>query len=114
MVKFRSVGCCVGGVTPDAELKAVQPCTLKSTFRDHRRQTCVKIFLGTAVMEFLSHLPSTSPTANPLRPTLFELIAQDQLRDLIQPALRYLVAVPSLGFLFLILVLCSTLPQISP
>jgi hypothetical protein len=44
-------------------------------------------------MEFLSHLPSTSPSANPLRPTLFELIAQDQLRDLIQPALRYLVAV---------------------
>jgi hypothetical protein len=44
-------------------------------------------------MEFLSHLPSTSPSANPLRPTLFELIAQDQLRDLIQPALRYIVAV---------------------
>ena len=47
-------------------------------------------------MEFLSHLPSTSPSANPLRPTLFELIAQDQLRDLIQPALRYLVAVSTL------------------
>ena len=45
-------------------------------------------------MEFLSHLSSTSPSANPLRPTLFELIAQDQLRDLIQPALRYIVAVP--------------------
>ena len=45
-------------------------------------------------MEFLSHLPSTSPSANPLRPTLFELIAQDQLRDLIQPALRYIVTVP--------------------
>ena len=44
-------------------------------------------------MEFLSHLPSTSPSANPLRPTLFELVAQDQLRDLIQPALRYIVAV---------------------
>jgi len=44
-------------------------------------------------MEFLSHLSSTSPSANPLRPTLFELIAQDQLRDLIQPALRYIVAV---------------------
>jgi hypothetical protein len=44
-------------------------------------------------MEFLSHLPSTSPSANPLRPTLFELIAQDQLRDLIQPTLRYIVAV---------------------
>jgi hypothetical protein len=48
-------------------------------------------------MEFLSHLPSTSPSANPLRPTLFELIAQDQLRDLIQPALRYIVAVRSLS-----------------
>jgi Pex2 / Pex12 amino terminal region len=45
-------------------------------------------------MEFLSHLPSTSPSANPLRPTVFEFIAQDQLRDLIQPALRYIVAVP--------------------
>ena len=44
-------------------------------------------------MEFLSHLPSTSPSANPLRPTLFELIAQDQLRDLIQPALRYVISV---------------------
>jgi len=44
-------------------------------------------------MEFLSHLPLTSPSANPLRPTLFELIAQDQLRDLIQPALRYVIAV---------------------
>jgi peroxin-12 len=44
-------------------------------------------------MEFLSHLPSTSPSANPLHPTLFELIAQDQLRDLIQPTLRYLVVV---------------------
>jgi hypothetical protein len=65
-------------------------------------------------MEFLSHLPSTSPSANPLRPTLFELIAQDQLRDLIQPALRYIVAVPSLPFLHpLILVLCSTTPTIS-
>jgi len=48
-------------------------------------------------MEFLSHLPSTSPSANPLRPTLFELIAQDQLRDLIQPALRYLISVGSLS-----------------
>jgi hypothetical protein len=63
-------------------------------------------------MEFLSHLPSTSPSASPLRPTLFELIAQDQLRDLIQPALRYIVAVDSLS-LKLMIVLCpttSTLP----
>lgn len=44
-------------------------------------------------MEFLSHLPSTTPLANPLRPTLFELIAQDELRDLIRPTLRYIVAV---------------------
>ncbi|KAF8640081.1 hypothetical protein AX17_001321 [Amanita inopinata Kibby_2008] len=31
--------------------------------------------------------------ADPLRPSLFELIAQEQLRDLLQPALKYVLAV---------------------
>jgi hypothetical protein len=58
-------------------------------------------------MEFFSHLPSSSLSANPLRPTLFELIAQDQLRDLIQPALRYIIAVFSSGGM----TKCSSMPN---
>ena len=67
-------------------------------------------------MEFLSHLPSTSPSANPLRPTLFELIAQDQLRDLIQPALGYIIRVRrllSLAFLNASFMLSGTLDNFS-
>jgi len=30
---------------------------------------------------------------DPLKPSLFELIAQEQLRDLLQPALKYALAV---------------------
>lgn len=30
---------------------------------------------------------------NPLKPSLFELIAQEQLRDLLQPALKYVLSV---------------------
>lgn len=30
---------------------------------------------------------------DPLKPSLFELIAQEQLRDLLQPALKYVLAV---------------------
>jgi CDK inhibitor PHO81 len=30
---------------------------------------------------------------NPLKPSLFELVAQEQLRDLLQPALRYVLSV---------------------
>lgn len=39
-------------------------------------------------MEFLSNISSVDAS----RPTLFELIAQDQLRDLLQPAIRYVLA----------------------
>lgn len=39
-------------------------------------------------MDFLSNISSIDET----RPTLFELIAQDQLRDLLQPAIRYILA----------------------
>jgi len=31
--------------------------------------------------------------ADPLKPSLFELIAQEQLKDLLQPALKYVLAV---------------------
>lgn len=31
--------------------------------------------------------------ADPLKPSLFELVAQEQLRDLLQPALKYVLAV---------------------
>lgn len=30
---------------------------------------------------------------DPLKPTLFELVAQEQLRDLLQPALKYVLSV---------------------
>ncbi|RKP26389.1 Pex12 amino terminal region-domain-containing protein [Syncephalis pseudoplumigaleata] len=40
-------------------------------------------------MEFMSNISGGDDSAN--RPSLFELIAQDQMRDLLRPALRYLV-----------------------
>jgi len=43
-------------------------------------------------MEFFNDVGS-----NPQRPSLFELIAQEQLRDLLQPALKYVLAVRFLG-----------------
>lgn len=39
-------------------------------------------------MEFFNDIGS-----DPLKPSLFELIAQEQLRDLLQPALKYVLAV---------------------
>ena len=33
--------------------------------------------------------------ADPLKPSLFELIAQEQLKDLLQPSLKYVLAVIS-------------------
>lgn len=39
-------------------------------------------------MEFLHDIGG-----DPLKPSLFELIAQEQLRDLLQPALKYVLAV---------------------
>ena len=40
---------------------------------------------------------------DPLKPSLFELIAQEKLRDLLQPALKYVLAVRHLiGFLWTI------------
>lgn len=34
---------------------------------------------------------------DPLKPTLFELIAQEQLRDLLQPALKYVLSVSDMN-----------------
>ena len=39
-------------------------------------------------MEFFNDLGTDS-----LKPSLFELVAQEQLRDLLQPALKYVLAV---------------------
>ena len=39
-------------------------------------------------MEFYNDVGS-----NPLKPTIFELVAQEQLRDLLQPALKYVLSV---------------------
>jgi len=39
-------------------------------------------------MEFFNDLGT-----DPLKPSLFELVAQEQLRDLLQPALKYALAV---------------------
>jgi len=41
---------------------------------------------------------------DPLKPSLFELVAQEQLRDLLQPALKYVIAVSSQNLSFT----CST------
>lgn len=37
---------------------------------------------------------------DPSRPSLFELVAQEQLRDLLQPALKYVLAVGILASRF--------------
>jgi hypothetical protein len=47
-------------------------------------------------MEFFNDVGS-----DPLRPSLFELVAQEQLRDLLQPALKYVLSV-SLSSLVLV------------
>ncbi len=40
-------------------------------------------------MDFFSDIGGGSP----YRPSLFELVAQEQLRDLLQPALKYVLSV---------------------
>lgn len=47
-------------------------------------------FNATSGMEFFNDVGS-----DPLKPSLFELVAQEQLRDLLQPALKYVLAVSS-------------------
>ena len=47
-------------------------------------------------MEFFNDVGGTDP----LRPSLFEVIAQEQLRDLLQPALKYVLAVRALPHYF--------------
>lgn len=41
-------------------------------------------------MEFLSNI---GPSGDVYRPSVFELIAQDKMRDLLKPALRYVLTV---------------------
>ena len=40
------------------------------------------------LMEFINDVGG-----DPLKPSLFELVAQEQLRDLLQPALKYVLSV---------------------
>lgn len=40
-------------------------------------------------MEFIGDLAGNDPQ----KPSLFELVAQEQLRDLLQPALKYVLSV---------------------
>jgi hypothetical protein len=42
------------------------------------------------IMEFFNDIGG-----DPLKPSLFELVAQEQLRDLLQPTLKYVLAVSS-------------------
>ena len=41
-------------------------------------------------MENISNIGTTS---DPFRPSLFELIAQERMRELLQPALRYILTI---------------------
>lgn len=43
-------------------------------------------------MEFLGDITGNDPN----RPSLFELVAQEQLRDTLQPAIKYILAVSGL------------------
>lgn len=47
-------------------------------------------------MEFFNDLGT-----DPLKPSLFELVAQEQLRDLLQPALKYVLAVSTFSVITL-------------
>lgn len=66
-------------------------------------------------MEFFNDIGS-----DPLKPSLFELIAQEQLRDLLQPTLKYVLAVSRHGVVspdYLHLDrkgFCQSLPSVSP
>lgn len=44
---------------------------------------------GVETMDFFSDIAG----GNPYKPSLFELVAQEQLRDLLQPALKYVLTV---------------------
>jgi peroxin-12 len=63
-------------------------------------------------MEFLS-----DARQDVYRPSIFELIAQEQLRDLLQPAVKYVLAVssrpPFRTFLSVRPGICATIPKIS-
>jgi hypothetical protein len=53
-------------------------------------------------MEFYNDLGT-----DPLKPSLFELVAQEQLRDLLQPALKYVLAVGVLIESFMFYLSCG-------
>jgi hypothetical protein len=56
---------------------------------------------------------------DPLKPSLFELLAQEQLRDLLQPALKYALAVLCQFFMIFAwfsercIGICPTIPTVS-
>jgi hypothetical protein len=55
-----------------------------------------------SVMEFFN-----DNRADALKPSLFELLAQEELRDLLQPALKYVLAVMCQ------LLICPAIPAVS-
>jgi hypothetical protein len=76
----------------------------------------------------LEHLNSAAPTASTSAdvPSVFETLAAEELRDLIQPAFRYVLAVSSTLLLFFwawvwigadggsLVVLCTAVPAVPP
>jgi hypothetical protein len=52
-------------------------------------------------MEFMSALGGSQEDA--YRPSLFELVAQEKLKELLQPAVQYLLAVCGIVCIFLLL-----------
>jgi hypothetical protein len=71
---------------------------------------------GIPNMEFFNDVGSDAH-----RPSLFELIAQEQLRDLLQPALKYVLAVSSLKCFTFVAEsnqhragICTAAPAVSP
>jgi hypothetical protein len=65
-------------------------------------------------MEFFNDVGS-----DPLKPSLFELVAQEQLRDLLQPALKYVLAVRSfrpvkLSSIYRVTGVCTSISTIPP
>lgn len=59
-----------------------------SSSSDEYSSCLVSRLLSTKFMEFFSDVGG-----DPLKPSLFELVAQEQLRDLLQPALKYVLSV---------------------
>jgi hypothetical protein len=72
---YMSVEVCLGETEPGRK---------RSGLQTRSSQYCN----ATLAMEFFNDIGG-----DPLKPSLFELVAQEQLRDLLQPALKYVLGV---------------------